>query len=113
MHQHDQPRDPANPGKWYTTRWKLALIGFAAVGLLLLVYEHRFHIPFGNLFAAWPIVAVFGLHMLMHGGHGGHGGHGDQRGRGGHGSHGQASPPEPPPETPPETSKDASRDKRP
>lgn len=111
MDQHNHTEDPGKPGVWYKSRWGLALIGFAAVSVLLLVYEHRLHIPFGNLFGALPLVAVFGLHLLMHSGHGGHGGHGGSRG--GHGSHGKASQPTPPPESPREPTSDAAGDKRP
>lgn len=81
MHQHDQTRKPDGPAAWYKTRWGLALIGFAALGALLLVYEHRLHIPFGNLLVILPLFACIGLHSLMHGGHGGHGGHGSHGGR--------------------------------
>lgn len=56
----------------------MALAGFVALGALLLIYEHRLHIPFGNLLLLLPLLASFGLHSLMHGGHGGHGGHGDE-----------------------------------
>jgi hypothetical protein len=63
-------------GAWYKTRWGIALIGFAALSVLLLAYEHRLHIPFGNLLVILPLFACIGLHSLMHGSHGGHGGHG-------------------------------------
>ena len=76
MHQHDHIQKPGGPGAWYKSRWGLALIGFATVSLLLLVYEHRVHIPFGNLLVILPLFVSIGLHSLMHGSHGGYGGHG-------------------------------------
>lgn len=67
--------DPQKAPPWYRSRAGLAFAGFAAVAALLLIYEHRLHIPFGNLLAVLPLIACFGLHSFMHGGHGGHGGH--------------------------------------
>lgn len=81
MHQHDHAKDPGSSRVWYRTRWGLAFIGFAGLGALLLVYEHRLHIPFGNLFLILPLFACIGLHSLMHGGHGGHGRHGGHGGQ--------------------------------
>lgn len=81
MHQHDRTQKPGDPAAWYKTRWGLALIGFAALSVLLLLYEHRLHIPFGNLLVILPLFACIGLHSLMHGGHGGHGGHGSHSDR--------------------------------
>ncbi len=75
MHEHQHANNSGNSRPWYKTRWGLALIGFAAVAALLLVYEHRIHIPFGSLLVILPLFACIGLHSLMHGGHGGHGGH--------------------------------------
>lgn len=83
MHQHDQTQKPTDPGAWYKTRWGLVLVGFAAVSVLLLLYEHRLHIPFGNLLVILPLFACIGLHSVMHGGHGGHGGHSRHGGRSG------------------------------
>lgn len=76
MHQHDQTQKPGDPTAWYKTRWGLALVGFAALSVLLLLYEHRLHIPFGTLLVILPLFACIGLHSLMHGGHSGHGSHG-------------------------------------
>ena len=70
------PRSTPWPAPWYGTRWGIALIGFAAVSALVLVYEHRLHVPLGNLLVLVPLLACIGLHSLMHGGQGGHGGHG-------------------------------------
>ena len=78
MHEHQHANSSGGGLPWYRTRWGLALIGFAAIAALLLAYEHRIHIPFGNLLVILPLFACIGLHSLMHGGHGGHGGHGSQ-----------------------------------
>lgn len=68
-HSHIAPqKGPA----WYRGRAGLAFAGFAAVAALLLVYEHRMHIPFGDLLVILPLFVCFGLHSFMHGGHGGH-----------------------------------------
>jgi len=83
MHQHDQTQKPDDPAAWYKTRWGLALVGFVALSALLLLYEHRLHIPFGNLLVILPLFACIGLHSMMHGGHGGHGGRGGHSGLGG------------------------------
>lgn len=80
MYEHQHPEETGKSGAWYRTRWGMALIGFAALGVLLLGYEHRIHIPFGNLLVILPLFACIGLHSLMHGGHGGHGVHGGHRG---------------------------------
>ncbi len=83
MHEHTDIVGRQRPGVWYRTRWGVALIGFAVLAALLLVYEHRIHIPFGSLFLILPLFACLGLHFLMNGGHGGHGGHGGRGGNGG------------------------------
>jgi hypothetical protein len=75
MHDH-RPSGGAEPSSpWYRSRAGLAFAGFAAVAALLLIYEHRMHISFGNLLVILPLFVCFGLHSFMHGGHGGHGGH--------------------------------------
>lgn len=71
-HSSHAPR-PSRP--WYRSRAGLGFAGFAALAALLLAYEHRLHIPFGNLLAILPLIACVGLHGLMHGGHHRHGGH--------------------------------------
>ncbi len=76
MHDHRRSEGTATSDNPSRTRWRIALAGFAGLGALLLVYEHRLHIPFGNLLILLPLFACIGLHSLMHGGHGGHGGHG-------------------------------------
>lgn len=73
MQDFDSSHPSRSTGAWFKSRWGVALIGFAAIGALLLIYEHRFHIPFGNAFV---LLSLFGLHMLMHSGHGHGGGHG-------------------------------------
>lgn len=77
MHEHQHSAETSTPGASSRNRWRIALIGFAALAVLLFVYEHRVHIPFGNLLVILPLFACIGLHSFMHGGHGGHGGHGD------------------------------------
>jgi len=81
MHEQQHANSPGMSRPWYRTGWGLALIGFAAIAALLLVYEHRIHIPFGNLLVILPLFACIGLHSLMHGGRGGHGGHGGRGSR--------------------------------
>lgn len=76
MHEHRHSEGTASRDTPSRTRWRIALVGFAGLGALLLVYEHRLHIPFGNLLILLPLFACIGLHAFMHGGHGGHGGHG-------------------------------------
>ena len=76
MHEHRHSEGTSNSNTPSRTRWRVALVGFAVLGALLLVYEHRLHIPFGSLWVILPLLACVGLHSLMHGGHGGHGGHG-------------------------------------
>jgi hypothetical protein len=73
MQEHRHSEQSGNPGNRFTSRWGLALMGFAVLGGLLLIYEHRLHIPFGNLLVILPLFVCMGLHSLMHGGHGGHG----------------------------------------
>lgn len=62
----------------------LALSGFLAVGVFLLIAEHQAHIFTGNWFLWLLPLVCLGMHFF-HGGHGGHGG-----GSGGH-DHGQRS----------------------
>lgn len=75
MSDHHSHTDSQDAPPWYRSRAGLAFAGFAAVAALLLIYEHRMHIPFGNLLVILPLFVCFGLHSFMHGGHGGHGGH--------------------------------------
>lgn len=112
-HQTKDPGNPGNPGAWYRTRAGLAAIGFASLAALLLVYEHRLHIPFGNLSTVLPLIAIFGLHMLMHGGHGGHGGHGANGGHGGHGGDDAGGRPVAPPGGTNDAAPGSARDKQP
>ena len=77
MNEHHHSFGNQASGAWFRTRWGLALIGFALISALLLVYEHRVHIPFGSILVILPLFACLGLHSLMHGGHGHGGGHGN------------------------------------
>jgi hypothetical protein len=72
MSDHRPSGDAQHAPPWYRSRAGLAFAGFAAVAALLLTYEHRMHIPFGNLLVILPLFVCFGLHSFMHGGHGGH-----------------------------------------
>lgn len=76
MHEHPHSEGKDESDAPSQARWRIALVGFALLGALLLISEHRLHIPFGNLWIILPLFACIGLHSLMHGGHGGHGGHG-------------------------------------
>lgn len=77
MNEHHHSVGNQASGSWFRTRWGMALIGFAGIAALLLVFEHRAHIPFGSILLILPLFACLGLHSLMHGGHGHGGGHGN------------------------------------
>ncbi len=77
MNGHNHTGGNRASGAWFRTRWGMALVGFAVIAALLLVYEHRIHIPFGSILLFLPLFVCLGLHSLMHGGHGHGGGHGN------------------------------------
>lgn len=84
MNGPDSPRDDSPPsGGFWRSRAGKVLVGFAVIGGLLLVYEHRLHLFTGDGLLLVLLVLWFGLHFFMHGGHGGHGGHGNHGGHGG------------------------------
>ena len=56
------------------TRSGIVLVGFLAIGSLLIAYEHRVHIFSGNGVLIALVAFCVGMHFFMHGGHGGHGG---------------------------------------
>lgn len=60
------------PSAW-STYSRIVFIGFAAIALVLIAYEHRVHV-LGIL--PWLLILACPLmHLFMHHGHGGHGGH--------------------------------------
>jgi hypothetical protein len=69
LRHHDGPQ-----GSFLTSRAGLVLLGFLAIGAVLLFTEHRTHV-LGALFWLLPFACLF-MHMFLHGGHGRHGGHG-------------------------------------
>lgn len=73
---------------WLRSWAGLAFAGLAALGLVLLAYGHRMHIPYGNLLGLVPLFACLAMHRLMHGSHHRHGGQ--------HHSHAPANRPAPP-----------------
>ncbi|MDX8450682.1 DUF2933 domain-containing protein [Mesorhizobium captivum] len=75
MSTHDHS-DHHPQGSFLTSRAGLVLLGFLAIGGLLLITEHRAHV-LGALFYLLPFGCLF-MHFFMHGGHG-HGGHGGHR----------------------------------
>lgn len=78
---------PAKPpsaglGGFVRSRTGITLLVFLAVAGVLLVLEHRAHIP-GDYWLLGGLLALCGgMHLFMHGGHGGGGGgghRGDER----------------------------------
>ncbi|MBI3677006.1 MAG: DUF2933 domain-containing protein [Proteobacteria bacterium] len=67
--------DDHAPSHFLISRAGIVMLGFLAIGGVLLFTEHRAHVlgilPWLFLFAC-PL-----MHVFMHGGHGGHSGHGD------------------------------------
>ena len=86
MHDHSQL--PSEPKPFWGSRYSFGLIVLGAVAAYFLLTEHRAH-----LFAALPLLLLFGclgMHTFMHHGHGGGGG-----GNGGQGhQHGGSDDPE-------------------
>lgn len=87
MHDHSQLESEPKP--FWSSRYSFGLMVLGAVAAYFLLTEHRAH-----LFAALPLLLLFGclgMHVFMHHGHGGHGGGGG----GGHGhEHGGSGDPE-------------------
>ncbi|WP_306372100.1 DUF2933 domain-containing protein [Rhizobium aegyptiacum] len=77
MHHHQDHEDHQDEprGPFLASRAGLVLLGFLAIGGLLLFTEHRAHV-LGAVFWLLPLACVF-MHMFMHGGHVGHRGHGE------------------------------------
>lgn len=70
--EHAQHRNQSQ-GNFLTSRAGLVLLGFLAIGGILLFTEHRAHV-LGALI--WlPLLLCPLMHIFMHGRHGGHGGH--------------------------------------
>jgi hypothetical protein len=68
-YDHSRHRRPAQTGR-LSSKWVIALIGFAVIAGVLLFTEHRGHV-LGALI--WlPLLLCPLMHMFMHGGHGGH-----------------------------------------
>lgn len=68
-HNHSQHESPA-PAFW-GSRYFFGLIILGAIGLFLLMSEHRAHV-----LGALPLLLLLAcplMHVFMHGGHGGHG----------------------------------------
>jgi hypothetical protein len=74
MSTHDHSHDRERPGGFFASRAGLVLLGFLAIGGVLLFTEHRVH-ALGALFWLLPFACLL-LHTFLHGGHGGHRGHG-------------------------------------
>jgi hypothetical protein len=81
MHNHfDHEEHRPRGGRFW---WPV--LAFAGALGLLLIFEHRAHIPADLFLLGGSLLLFGGMHVFMHGSHGGgHGGHG-----GHHGQHGQ------------------------
>ena len=75
MTEHDHIEGASSPGGgFWKSRTGLVLIAFLTIGAVLLVFEHRAHIP-GSYWLLGGLLALCVLmHRFMHGGHGDHGG---------------------------------------
>lgn len=72
MHEHhDTHGTETTPGGLIRSRAGLVLIGFLAVGGVLMFTEHRAHV-LGSIFWLLPFACLF-MHVFMHRGHHGHG----------------------------------------
>lgn len=60
---------PSNSRFW-RSRFGIVLLGFGLIAGLMLVYEHRVHLVFGNAWVAIFLVFCVGMHLFMHGGRG-------------------------------------------
>jgi len=60
-------------GGFLTSRAGLVMLGFLAIGGVLLFTEHRAHVL--GLLIWLPLLACPLMHLFMHGGHGDHGSH--------------------------------------
>lgn len=73
---HDAPRNPRDPARFWRSRYAVGLLVLGAIAAWLLLSEHRIHalgaLPYLVLLAC-PL-----MHLFMHRGHGAHG----------HGAHG-------------------------
>ncbi len=71
MHEHQDTRGTeAAPGGLIRSRAGLVLIGFLAVGGVLMFTEHLAHV-LGAIYWLLPLGCLF-MHMFMHRGHHGH-----------------------------------------
>jgi hypothetical protein len=73
MNVSNNMRDPtpSNTSFWRSKVGKVFL-GFALIAGLLLVYEHRAHLVFGNVWLVIFFAFCIGMHLFMHGGRGHH-----------------------------------------
>ncbi len=70
-----EPTRPPKPAQsFWRSRIGISLIIALAIAAVLLGFEHRVHIFFGNGFLALLLLGCVVMHLFMHGGHGGHGG---------------------------------------
>lgn len=70
--------DSAPHRRFLRSRTGIVLLGFFGVGAVLLILEHRAHIP-GDYWLLGGLVAVcIAMHAFMHSAHGGHGRAGDE-----------------------------------
>lgn len=67
-HQHDHHRT-----SFWRTPTGITLAVFLAAVVLLLIFEHRAHLP-GVSPLVFLLLLCGGMHFFMHRGHGGHGG---------------------------------------
>jgi hypothetical protein len=75
---HDHSQHPSTAPAFRGSRYSLGLLILGAIGLALLMSEHRAHV-----LGALPLLLLLAcalMHVFMHGGHGGHG-HAHEPGR--------------------------------
>jgi peptidoglycan/LPS O-acetylase OafA/YrhL len=80
VHRGERPERP-----FLRSALGVTLLGFLAVGALLLVVEHRSHIFVGDWFL-WLLPLACVVMHAFHGGHSGHGHRHDRTGRPGEGN---------------------------
>lgn len=74
IHEHSEHGERSR-GSFLTSRAGLVLLGFLAIGGILLFTEHRAHVLGALIYL--PLLICPLMHFFMHGGHG-HGSHGQQ-----------------------------------
>ncbi len=66
MKDHDQPTETPPPGGFWRSRTGMVLLGFLAIALLMLAWEHRVHLFAGSGGLVLLILACGAMHLFMH-----------------------------------------------